>query len=210
MITFQKTNIKNIIEEIDPYISSDYHLLKEIFNDIDIITKPQDLNKFKLEHTKQVVKLHNSIVKKGDVFLFLGDLSESEYDTIVCLKKPLFELFKSLNGTKILIRGNNDTLDESFYKSCGFVEIFSSIESEHYLFTHKPVPISSDKINIHGHIHGNNTYWDMSAENHIDVFWKTNNGPKKLSKYIEEYYKGNHKGKAYLSKTAILQDHILD
>lgn len=186
-ISIINDGIISLIEKKDPWISSDYHLLKEM-----IINGGKDFSM-----TESIVKMHNSVVKPNDIFFFLGDLSESEYDKGIskALKEKLLNICKSLNGKKIMIIGNNDTLPDSFYKECGFLEIYHNpIFTEHHLFSHGPIP-TCGILNVHGHIHGTKSYWGMDFYNHFDVYHSLWGGPIKLS-YIdkvstqEAYYKG--------------------
>lgn len=186
-ISIITSGIASLIEKKDPWISSDYHLLREM-----IINGGKDFSM-----TESIIKMHNSVVKANDIFFFLGDLSESEYDNGISeqLKEKLLNVCKSLNGKKVMITGNNDTLPDSFYKECGFLEIYRSpIFTEHHLFSHGPVP-TCGILNVHGHIHGTKSYWGMDYYNHFDVYHGLWGGPIKLS-YIdkvstqEAYYKG--------------------
>lgn len=186
-ISIINSGIVSLIEKKDPWISSDYHLLREM-----IINGGKDFSM-----TESIVKMHNSVVRPNDIFFFLGDLSESEYDSGISeqLKEKLLTVCKSLNGKKVMITGNNDTLPDSFYKECGFLEIHRSpIFTEHHLFSHGPVP-TCGILNVHGHIHGTKSYWGMDFYNHFDVYHSLWGGPIKLS-YIdkvstqEAYYKG--------------------
>ena len=186
-ISIINDGIISLIEKKNPWISSDYHLLKEI-----ITNGGKDLSM-----TESIIKMHNSVVKPNDIFFFLGDLSESEYDKGIskALKEKLINICKSLNGKKVMMIGNNDTLPDSFYKECGFLEIYHNpIFTEHHLFSHGPIP-TCGILNVHGHIHGTKSYWGMDFYNHFDVYHGLWGGPIKLS-YIdkvstqEAYYKG--------------------
>ena len=64
-------SIFDTIEEINPYVSSDYHLLKELMPDFEKGEKPNEEN---LKGSLNIIESHNSVIGKDDVFLFLGDL----------------------------------------------------------------------------------------------------------------------------------------
>ena len=182
-----KKGLITSVEKINPWIGSDYHLLKEY-----ITSDGSDVSR-----TENIIKMHNSVVKPDDVFLFLGDLSESEFfdHNHKKVQEMIIQYCKQLNGKKIIITGNNDTCDDSFLKKCGFIEIYRNpIITERHVFSHGP--IETDRMmNIHGHIHGTKSYWGIDYYNHFDVFHELWGKPVKLS-FIdkipnqEAYYNG--------------------
>ncbi len=192
----QNYSIFNKIEELNPFVSSDYHIFKEYRKDI------TDINQRKLreKESKEIIDIHNSKVGKNDLFLFLGDITEEEYGKekeYSSILEFLKSKIKLLNGKKYIILGNNDSFNDSFYKDCGFLGIIreSYIETDKYLFSHYPIAIPDylNKINIHGHIHGSKNYWGMKYENHLDSYYKLWNGPIRfnaLLKKYNEYQKG--------------------
>lgn len=163
---------------IDPWVSSDYHLLKELkYGNKD------------LRRTNDIIAMHNKFVKPNDVFLFLGDISESEFfdQDKEKIMNELIKYCNRLNGIKILLTGNNDTIDIDVYKQMGFKEIYTeAVATQNYIFSHHPVP-TANKLNLHGHIHGTKEYWNMNAEKHIDVYFGLYGQPVKLS-YLNKYY----------------------
>jgi calcineurin-like phosphoesterase family protein len=93
----------NIIAKEDPFISADYHLLKE-----KLIVDDKQKEKKEESRSEKIIRLHNARVKKDDYCLILGDIQEGELRE----GNDLVELVKSinrLNGKKILVCGNNDT-----------------------------------------------------------------------------------------------------
>ena len=185
------------IEKINPWISADYHLLKEL-------TKGDTT----CERSEEIIKMHNKYVKPKDVFLFLGDISESEIfdqnNKKYILK--LIEMCNRLNGIKIMIKGNNDTGSNEIYKKCGFVEIYDDpILLDKHVFSHGPIITYNNVINVHGHIHGSKNYWGVDPKDHIDVYYGLYGRPMKLSELDKfgsmlEYQKGCKKTDAPLNK----------
>lgn len=173
------------------WISADYHLYKEK-------RKTGAEREQALKDTKDVIKLHNSIVKKDDPFIFLGDLSESEYaDAGYEVLKVIKETTSRLNGKKaLMIIGNNDTCGNQFYKDCGFEFISRAymLSNSKLVLSHYPVNTSGDQINVHGHIHGSKKYWDIDPKNKIDCYWKLWGGPVKYSTLLEALKSGKYKG----------------
>jgi calcineurin-like phosphoesterase family protein len=183
----QYKSVINIIEKEDPFITADYHLMKEKL----IIDDNRKKNKEELR-TEKIIRLHNQRVKKDDYCFILGDIQESELregQDIIEFK----EVINRLNGKNILICGNNDTQKWDFYVSCGFIFVSRSpITTEDYIFSHEPIDIKpmgvkDGYINIHGHLHSHSTYYNVDFHNHINVYWETFNGPKRLSEYLKLY-----------------------
>ncbi|MBR1818300.1 MAG: metallophosphoesterase [Bacilli bacterium] len=186
--SFLEHDIFEEIEKIDPWISSDYHLFKELRKDL----QDEEQNKLRKLDTNRVIELHNQRVKPNDVFIFLGDITEEEFadEEYSSLRNIIKTKIKLLKGKKYMIRGNNDKFEDRFYKDCGFIRIYSEpyIETENYLFSHYPIktPKNLGKINIHGHIHGSKSYWGCDFKDKFDVYWRLHDGPIKLSTIIKE------------------------
>lgn len=95
---------------------------------------------------EHMIERHNSVVRPQDKVYFLGDLTFS---------KKNMHLIGRLNGDKILIKGNHDTLPLSEY-----VPYFRDIRGVHpfdgMILSH--IPIHPDSLarwgaNVHGHLH---------------------------------------------------------
>jgi calcineurin-like phosphoesterase family protein len=188
--THSSLNPKSImsrVEKINPWISADYHLLRDLTKGDTTCSK-----------SEEIIKMHNKYVKPKDVFLFLGDISESEIFDQKNKKylDKLIEMCNRLNGIKIMIKGNNDTGRNDFYKKCGFVEIYDDpIILEKHIFSHGPIITYNNIINVHGHIHGSKNYWGVDPKDHIDVYYGVHGRPMKLSeldtfKIMSEYQNG--------------------
>jgi calcineurin-like phosphoesterase family protein len=188
--THSSLNPKSImsrVEKINPWISADYHLLRDLTKGDTTCSK-----------SEEIIKMHNKYVKPKDVFLFLGDISESEIFDQKNKKylDKLIEMCNRLNGIKIMIKGNNDTGRNDFYKKCGFVEIYDDpIILEKHIFSHGPIITYNNIINVHGHIHGSKNYWGVDPKDHIDVYYGVHGRPMKLSeldtfKVMSEYQNG--------------------
>lgn len=183
---FPKDNIKIVVdnktigsrlEELDPWVGTDYHLLAELI-------KTGGAN---FEHTDAIVAMHNKHVRGEQYFLFLGDLSESEIfdQNHMEAARTLIQYVKALNGRKIIIKGNNDTCSNEFLKKCGFLEVYDNpILLEHVLISHGPVKTAPGIINLHGHIHGSKNYWNIDYRDHIDAWHGLWGGMNKLSFYL--------------------------
>jgi calcineurin-like phosphoesterase family protein len=182
--------IFGVDNKLDPWVSADYHLLKELL-------KGHDTS---LERSKELIKWHNSVVKPNDLFLFLGDLSESEFfdnpHTDPEILKTIISYSNLLHGKKIMFIGNNDTAPLDFYRKCGFSEIYvDPIITKKYIFSHGPIKVINNALNVHGHIHGSKKYWEVDWHNHVDAYYGLWGKPVKLSyltskKILDMYYNG--------------------
>lgn len=113
----------------------DGHLLREGFKDIK-------------EHDLELIKRWNYVVGKNDKVYHLGDVGFTNFPYIK-------NIFDSLNGEKILIKGNHDN-----FKLSQYTQIFKDVRAIHTLdkivLSHVPIhPFSLDrwKGNVHGHLH---------------------------------------------------------
>ena len=139
------------------YIISDTHFSHR--NIIEYCNRPyEDIETM----NKDIVQKWNSIVNPEDVVIHLGDVGFG-------LVEQLQPLIHSLNGYKILIRGNHDTkrgIDS--WKNIGFDEVYKKKEVsikeilgrcpldcgyDDVIFSHSPRQVENNILNIHGHIH---------------------------------------------------------
>jgi calcineurin-like phosphoesterase family protein len=116
-----------------------------------------------LEHMeKELIKRHNSVVKKDDIVFFLGDISFTN-------KENTKRIIESMNGYKILIMGNHDRKNRNWHLECGFSEVikYPIIFKGYFILSHEPVYLNGKMpyVNIHGHIHGKN----MAEDYYVNV-----------------------------------------
>ena len=103
--------------------------------------------------------------------IILGDLFD-----IHCSKEyrtEFSEFLKSLNITITLILGNHDRLNADEYAKCGIKSIYKELVLDMFILTHKP--ISTDKFNIHGHLHPGFTKRKLVIKNDRPCFVVANN-----------------------------------
>lgn len=100
------------------------------------------------EGDEAMIDRHNSVVRPSDRVYFVGDFCFS--------KHHLYKLAR-MNGRKVLIKGNHDTLELKYY-----LPYFDDIRGVHQfdgmVITHIPVhPESLARwgLNVHGHLHAN-------------------------------------------------------
>lgn len=93
-----------------------------------------------------ITKHWNTMVGPDDYVIHLGDVMWGG-DTHM----------KELKGHKILVRGNHDHQNTSFYINRGFDFVCDSFTLYYggldIVFTHQPLIFHEHELNIHGHIH---------------------------------------------------------
>lgn len=162
----------------DLWISTDWHFYKN-----------KDNTKFKVNpNIDKILNNYKKCVKSNDTFIFLGDLYDARTIFDMKLVPKIFDI-KKLKGHKIMIKGNHDVNTTQFYLDLGFDEVYEKTYNiGNIVFSHEPVEVNSDKINIHGHIHFSETYWGMEATNHLDAYIEHYNfKPVKINDIINEY-----------------------
>ena len=134
------------------------------------------------EHTKQhpyqsasnIRQLSDSYAKSiqvDDVFIYLGDLC----DPAVTDLNELKHFVQNIPGRKILCKGNHDIETDSFYREIGFDDVCDVCVINQVAFSHFPLKVDPDMINVHGHLHSEKRS-DVDDANHINA-------------YREDYYK---------------------
>ncbi len=106
----------------------------------------------------------NSVVNKEDTVWVLGDFSMHDN-----LEKNHM-ILQQLNGIKILVKGNHDTLSPDAYRDMGFFLVYEHpvIVSSFYILSHEPLYVTerAPYCNIFGHVHTNPTYADHSTRSY--------------------------------------------
>lgn len=103
-------------------------------------------------------------IQVGDIFIHLGDLC----DPGVTDPKKLKAILASISGYKVLCKGNHDTQDDAYYLEMGFDEVCDVCTIHNIAFSHKPMKVPPDWINIHGHLHTEKL--STMGSNHINAF----------------------------------------
>lgn len=183
-------NAIQVWESMDAFVSCDYHIGKWM------LKSGKEADHYKALET-QCVRLHNLTIKKDDYFVFLGDLGEEEFESDNNkYAKYLKKVVEGLNGKKIMIRGNNDSLSNKFYESCGFEKIINRdmLITGKYIYSHFPANVHDKKLlNLFGHIHGAGFVYELSPKNRIDCYWMLWGGPKRISELDKLYHSGAYK-----------------
>lgn len=102
--------------------------------------------------TRGIVEFHNSVVTPRDTVYFGGDLSMKYGNDPQTLKA----IISSMNGRKILIVGNHDTLSCQQYIDIGFESVHTYFRySDKIIIHHDPCAsiVFKDCLFLCGHIH---------------------------------------------------------
>ena len=138
------------------YVTTDWHLFTRLEKGKKKC-KPRD-------NFNEIINNYRNTVTDKDCCIFLGDLCDGEFGA----SDELANVISTLPGTKILCLGNNDLFDYEVYRNMGFAQVVYTFIWRDILFSHYPL-VNTNKINIHGHLHGCRKYW-IPYTNQIDVF----------------------------------------
>ncbi|MCM1230127.1 MAG: GNAT family N-acetyltransferase [Ruminococcus flavefaciens] len=122
-----------------------------------------------------------SDISQEDIWIFLGDLC----DPIVADRDHVRGIIQSIPCTKLMCRGNHDTENDLYYKELGFDVVTDIIRLYNILFSHKPLRVAPDEVNIHGHLH--TEMMSGLGPNHINAYaanWNDGDHPVLLEDLI--------------------------
>lgn len=122
-------------------------------------------------------------ITRDSIILHLGDFWFPKQ-----LPFALFQKLSKLPGRKYLIKGNHDK-DPDAIRRAGFNVINTSVKIFHrektLVFSHRPeVRLRPDEINVHGHIHNNETAKFPFINVSVEV---TNYAPMSMDDLYEHY-----------------------
>ena len=121
-------------------------------------------------------------ISQEDLFIFLGDLC----DPAAADKDHITAIVQSIPCYKIMCRGNHDTEDDLWYREVGFDDITDIARMHNIIFSHKPVCVAPDEINVHGHLH--TEQMSNLGPNHINAYainWNKEDHPVLLEDLID-------------------------
>ena len=120
---------------------------------------------------RQLSDSYTKNIQVDDIFIYLGDLC----DPAVTDLNELKHFVQNIPGRKILCKGNHDIETDSFYREIGFDDVCDVCIINQVAFSHFPLKVDPDMINVHGHLHSEKRS-DVDDANHINA-------------YREDYYK---------------------
>jgi len=106
-----------------------------------------------------IIRNWNETVTAQDEVFLLGDFGGYGCEQ---------EILSRLNGTKYLVKGNHDTASNSYYRSCGFAEVYDYpiLYDNFWLLSHEALYINTNMpyANLFGHVHNNPIVRDFSSQ----------------------------------------------
>lgn len=123
------------------WVASDWHLWSKKQNGRHPFVSAAQIDQMISNYAKQI--------QPTDIFIYLGDLCDPE---VADIKKLQF-LIGSIPGYKVLCRGDHDTEIPEFYLNLGFDDVCDICKCHSIIFSHMPVKVAPDMINIHGDSH---------------------------------------------------------
>ena len=109
----------------------------------------------------EMIHRWNLAVSQDDIGIFVGDISAGLKGRV----DELRDVIRSLNGRKILIRGNHDHQPNEWYLESGFLKVVDSAKFGSVVLSHYPLPslerrgLSGESLFgqfshiVHGHVH---------------------------------------------------------
>lgn len=141
------------------WLTTDWHLYSKEWND-----QHPHRSKANLE---RLAANFNSTIGEHDLLIHLGDICDPESADYETMKK----IISSIPGRKILVRGNHDTEKDPYYIGLGFDDVVDVLVIHNMIFTHKPIQVAPDELNIHGHLHSEKLVSPtINGYRHINAF----------------------------------------
>ena len=141
------------------WLTTDWHLYSKEWND-----QHPHRSKANLE---RLATNFNSTIGEHDLLIHLGDICDPESADYETMKK----IISSIPGRKILVRGNHDTEKDPYYIGLGFDDVVDVLVIHNMIFTHKPIQVAPDELNIHGHLHSEKLVSPtINGYRHINAF----------------------------------------
>lgn len=117
----------------------------------------------------------NAVVTAEDTVYVIGDFGAAGREA---------EVLSSLNGTKILVKGNHDTNSNEYYRQAGFAEVYDLpvLYKNFWILSHEPVYVCENMpyANLFGHVHANPIYKDFSSQHFCVCVERTDYAPVTL------------------------------
>lgn len=124
------------------WVGSDWHLWNTNNNYAHPYRSETDIKQF-------IDKIDTLPIQQDDLVLFLGDFA----DILDPDPYKIQWILDKIPGTKIMVYGNHDIEDMSFWLTAGFDGVADMVTIHHMIFTHFPIHVGEEYINFHGHLH---------------------------------------------------------
>ena len=160
-------NYTEVIDMTKIYFIADTHLGEERIRRYE--NRPFESAK---EMDRELVRRWNNKVRAEDTVYILGDFGADGYEA---------EILSSLNGKKILVKGNHDTKSNEVYRHFGFTEVydFPIIIEGFWILSHDALYINENMpyANLFGHVHNSPIVKDYSKQHYCVSVERINYAP---------------------------------
>jgi len=112
------------------FFTSDQH-----YYHLNIIKYCNRIDSTEYDMNERLIENHNSVISKDDVIIHVGDISAG----LKGRHKEFKSLFKRLNGSHYLVRGNHDHFTDKEYLEMGFKGISDYLEYNGLFICHYPL-----------------------------------------------------------------------
>lgn len=116
---------------------------------------------------RELIRRWNGTVSPVDTVYVLGDWGHMDPS--------------ALHGTKYLVKGNHDTLDNQAYRDMGFAEVYDLpvILEGFWILSHEPLYVceSMPYANLFGHVHASPLYKAFSSQHYCACVERTGYAP---------------------------------
>lgn len=130
------------------WVGSDWHLWSNNENYAHPYRSDTEIKQF-------IDKIDTLPIQQDDLVLFLGDFADITDPDPYKVKWIL----DKIPGTKIMIYGNHDIEDPSYWLTAGFDGVADMVKIHYMIFTHYPIKVTEEYINFHGHLHTEKFEW---------------------------------------------------
>ena len=170
------------------FIISDSHWLHD--NIVKYCGRPSD-------HEDRMVENWNKVVGPDDLVVHLGDLVFGPRKPEAC-SAQFYKYSSALNGNKVMVRGNHDSMSDEWYESHGFpvvnpFDLTIKHKGFRVTFSHIPYVLTyKNEINIHGHTHSSN--FRGLTDQHINVSVEVRDYTPQPAEFLLDYTINKIKG----------------
>lgn len=131
------------------------------------------------EMNETMIRRWNEVVLPEDQVYVIGDFGGDGREK---------EILEQLNGRKLLIKGNHDTMSNEYYRQTGFAEVYDLpvLYDGFFLLSHEPLYVNTNMpyANLFGHVHANPIYRDYSPHHFCVCVERTDYRPMTLEEIL--------------------------
>ncbi len=170
-------------DEILIYFIADTH-----FSEENIILYENRPFKDAAEMDNTLLERWNQVILKEDEVYVLGDFGAQDKESFIV---------SQLKGRKFLVKGNHDTKSNSYYRDCGFEEVYDYpiILKNFWILSHEPLYVNTNMpyANLFGHVHNSPIIKTYSNQHYCVSVERINYTPISFNDIISNIQNQNYK-----------------